>query len=324
MPRGKNYVNNNKGMSLQGHKNQKSMQLCFYGSSCRRSDCIYRHDNVQGNNNKNVKKSNEPCMPYLAGLCTFNASSCHKRHPPKDECEKLIAKYKSMKCRYGDHCKTKGCLYIHPGEADEKKNDTDADFPPLSSNPPTKPTVLNTAWRPAPPTAPGPAPSTSSPSSTPPPPPKDQDASSPPKKPQQASPSPTETTETTDTPDQSQEDKDDKNHQQAQQAPQQQPPPSMTQANGAGSHAPAAWYPQPHPGMPMPYYGMAPPHVQPYPPHPNPNAPYAHYPHMGHPYPNSFQHYQQHQPPMAYHQQDPATGAALNINAKEFIPGNSS
>ena len=55
-------------------------------------------------------------MAYLAGLCTFSASGCRKRHPPPVECERLVAKYSRVKCRFGDSCLTKGCLYMHPGD----------------------------------------------------------------------------------------------------------------------------------------------------------------------------------------------------------------
>jgi hypothetical protein len=52
-------------------------------------------------------------MAYLAGICKFDAKSCLKRHPDDAECEQLIAKYSSKACRFGDKCKTKGCLYQH-------------------------------------------------------------------------------------------------------------------------------------------------------------------------------------------------------------------
>ena len=148
MPRGKNYVNNNKGMFLAAKKGTV-MEPCFYGSGCTRPDCIYRHD---GPNKKEMKKSADPCMAYLAGDCAFHAQSCRKRHPSKDECQRLVAKYRATPCRYGDECLTKGCLYIHPSD----------DEPPMRMvQPPAvlaqqQPPVLS-SWRPAPllrPTAP--------------------------------------------------------------------------------------------------------------------------------------------------------------------------
>jgi hypothetical protein len=121
MPRGKNYVNNNKGLTMQRHKKETHMEKCFYGAGCTRPDCKYLHPSPITASEQSTKKSNEPCMPYLAGLCTFTAQGCHKRHPPQDEVEKLIAKYRRLLCRFGESCKTSGCLYVHPGEegADE-------------------------------------------------------------------------------------------------------------------------------------------------------------------------------------------------------------
>lgn len=151
MPRGKNYVNNNKGMTMQAPKKKgPSMEQCFYGAGCIRKDCIYRHDGpAKGDGSGD--KSNEPCMPFLAGLCTFSAKGCRKRHPNKEEAERLIAKYKTTKCRYGDHCKTTGCLYIHSKDGTSLGGSA---FPPLAGNneTPPKPVVPTGAWKPMHPT----------------------------------------------------------------------------------------------------------------------------------------------------------------------------
>mmetsp|Transcript_17625 Transcript_17625/g.36498 ORF Transcript_17625/g.36498 Transcript_17625/m.36498 type:complete len:248 (-) Transcript_17625:845-1588(-) len=131
MPRGKNYVNNNKGMSLQaGNKKNSSMEPCFYGAGCTRKDCIYRHDADV----PDAKKTNETCLAFLAGTCSFGAQTCKKRHPPKHEADRLRAKYKCIRCRFGDECKTNGCLFTHP--KDGKKSEPVAflehsAFPPL-------------------------------------------------------------------------------------------------------------------------------------------------------------------------------------------------
>lgn len=93
-------------------------------------------------------------MAHLAGVCTFSAQGCRKRHVGKTEAEELRIKYSKMKCRYGGKCKTKGCLYIHPDNNDkdgEKLVDSNnSDFPPLTSNStPSTPTPLpNSAWGP--------------------------------------------------------------------------------------------------------------------------------------------------------------------------------
>lgn len=156
MPRGKNYVNNNRGVSVQASskKAAPTMEQCFYGKGCTRTDCFYRHDGPGAAGAG--EKSTEPCMPFLAGLCTFSAAGCRKRHPGKAEAEKLIAKYKQMKCRYGAHCKTSGCLYIHPGDGDGTKEDKlrgTAAFPPLAGATLPRPVVPPTgAWKPMQPT----------------------------------------------------------------------------------------------------------------------------------------------------------------------------
>lgn len=109
MPRGKNYVNNDRGVSLQaGNKAKVNMIPCEYGSGCTRKDCIYRHEGA--------KKREEVCLPFLAGKCTFKGDGCRKRHPSKEEKARLLIKYKRTRCRFGDECFTDGCLYLHPSE----------------------------------------------------------------------------------------------------------------------------------------------------------------------------------------------------------------
>ena len=122
MPRGKNNVNQGRGVSLQAStkKGGQKMTVCQYGTGCNRPDCIYEHpygkDDGKGRSFANVSQSREPCMAYLAGMCTFSASGCRKRHPPPIECERLCAKYSKVMCRFRESCMTKGCLYMHPGD----------------------------------------------------------------------------------------------------------------------------------------------------------------------------------------------------------------
>eukprot|EP00980_Cylindrotheca_fusiformis_P001254 scaffold332_cov117-Cylindrotheca_fusiformis.AAC.14 len=154
MPRGKNYVNANKGVALQGSSKAKtSMQLCEYGSGCNRPDCIYRHDSDSTNN----KKSDEVCLPFLVGKCAFVAKDgCRKRHPKKEERERLLKKYKRTRCRFGDECFTESCLYLHPHEMEPNEPNylvvvephDDVAFPPLNGggNAPTK-LPPNSAWK---------------------------------------------------------------------------------------------------------------------------------------------------------------------------------
>jgi hypothetical protein len=155
MPRGKNYVNNNKGVVLQASsKSKQSMKMCEYGPGCTRDDCVYRHE---GNG-----KSEEVCLPFLAGKCTFATDGCRKRHPTKDEFARLLSKYKRTRCRFADECYTEGCLYLHPRDVGatepnyvEPNNDA---FPPLNGAivPSVPKAPFNSAWKAAPAVAPTP------------------------------------------------------------------------------------------------------------------------------------------------------------------------
>lgn len=152
MPSGKNYVNNNKGVSLQPNaKAMSTMKLCEYGAGCTRPDCIYRHEGVV--------KRDEVCLPFLAGKCSFKDSGCRKRHPKKDEKARLIAKYKRTRCRFGDECYTDGCLYLHPREVTNEPSYIEPHhiaFPPLNDATAAavpRP-VANSAWKAAPLVAP--------------------------------------------------------------------------------------------------------------------------------------------------------------------------
>ncbi len=149
MPRGKNYVNNNKGVSLQANaKALGSMRICEYGAGCTRPDCIYRHEGIV--------KRDEVCLPFLAGKCTFKDSGCRKRHPKKDEKDRLLAKYKRTRCRFGDECYTDGCLYAHPREVGAIEpsyiEPHHIAFPPLNDATAVAVprAVTNSAWKAAP------------------------------------------------------------------------------------------------------------------------------------------------------------------------------
>lgn len=133
MARGTNYLNNNKGVSLQASKKPKGSKMveCSYGAGCTRKGCIYSHPFPKTNNSDgstSIPQSMEPCMAYLAGECSFTSKGCRKRHPSNEECERLIEKYKTMNCRFGDNCQTKACLYKHPWDVDQEQNaDTKGD-----------------------------------------------------------------------------------------------------------------------------------------------------------------------------------------------------
>jgi hypothetical protein len=111
MPRGKNYVNQNKGMFLQAGGRQKVTEPCKYGAACNRRDCIYSHDDVAAAA-ETTAAADAPCMAYLAGLCVFT-KGCRRRHPSAAECERLVARYGALPCRFGTECRTTGCLYNH-------------------------------------------------------------------------------------------------------------------------------------------------------------------------------------------------------------------
>ena len=128
------------------------MRMCEYGSGCTRPDCIYRHDES--------KKADEICLPFLAGKCTFTDEGCRKCHPSKEAKERLIAKYKRTRCRFGDDCYTESCLYLHPNEVQQVEpmyiEPHHVAFPPLNGkevkSAPKAPG--NSAWKAAPPPAP--------------------------------------------------------------------------------------------------------------------------------------------------------------------------
>jgi len=114
MPRGKNYVNNNRGVFLKtSSKKTKSnnMETCFYGAACTRKDCIYAHPSK-----RNVEQSHDPCLAYLAGICPHTKDSCTKRHPGIDEKQRLVQQYRRRLCMHGSDCRTNGCLFGHPTE----------------------------------------------------------------------------------------------------------------------------------------------------------------------------------------------------------------
>jgi hypothetical protein len=165
MARGKNYVNGNRGVHLEskngssnnGNNNGSQMKQCEYGKGCTRPDCIYRHDeNTNGANNKD--KEPQVCVLFLAGKCSFKDKGCRKRHPSKDECARLLAKYKRIRCRFGDECYTDSCLFLHPRDMKDQDPVSFIEphhFPPLGNkggqnNNGAKP-IPNSAWNSVPP-----------------------------------------------------------------------------------------------------------------------------------------------------------------------------
>ena len=128
---------------MQAPKGSSQLQ-CQYGAGCRRPDCIYRHDGDGGGGAGGG--SSGVCLPFLAGSCTFTNQGCRNYHPTNpDEIQRLKAKYKKIRCRFGDGCRTEGCLYLHPKEMQQVEPNyvlplnngamMQSSFPPLHSNP---------------------------------------------------------------------------------------------------------------------------------------------------------------------------------------------
>jgi len=144
MPRGQSYLNNNNGVALQAPKST-AMRACEYGVGCTREDCIYRHEEGA--------QSEEVCLPFLAGKCTFTHEGCRRRHPENQEFDRLIAKYKRTRCRFGDECRTEACLYVHPNEMERVEpayiEPHHVAFPPLNgaAAPAPKNLPVASAWK---------------------------------------------------------------------------------------------------------------------------------------------------------------------------------
>ena len=139
MARGKNYMNNNRGVGLQAHTKKGSNQIpCQYGAGCTRPDCIYRHDTPTAASGGDGTGGGSVCLPYLAGLCTFTNQGCRNYHPTNHaEIQRLKAKYKKIRCRHGNACRTDGCLYLHPKEMKPMEPNyvlPQSSFPPLQQN----------------------------------------------------------------------------------------------------------------------------------------------------------------------------------------------
>ena len=97
------------------------MPLCDYGASCTRKGCVYRHPKKPDKPAKEVvcepvrEVSTEVCKPFLAGICQFG-KRCYNRHPGDEEAHELIAKYYKIACKWGDDCRSEGCLFNHPSD----------------------------------------------------------------------------------------------------------------------------------------------------------------------------------------------------------------
>ena len=95
--------------SRSAGRRKQQMPLCDYGSGCTRRGCVYRHPD------KKQEVYAEVCKPFLAGICQYGRN-CYNIHPGADEAESLRIKYASTTCRWGDDCRSEGCLYSHPSD----------------------------------------------------------------------------------------------------------------------------------------------------------------------------------------------------------------
>ena len=102
-----------------GRRTQQ-MPMCTYGVACTRPGCIYRHPPKKAEPAPAASQREQPtdlCLQWVAGTCTFG-DGCTKLHP-KDgtpeaaEAERIRKRYAGTWCRWGDDCRTRGCLYLH-------------------------------------------------------------------------------------------------------------------------------------------------------------------------------------------------------------------
>lgn len=106
-----------------GKAKKQTIPKCSYGAACTRKGCVYTHPPKPPKKKKGelpaptsqTTTSSRVCLPYLSNLCTFG-SGCRDRHPPDEECERLIKEYKQRPCTWGAGCRTYACLYFHPDE----------------------------------------------------------------------------------------------------------------------------------------------------------------------------------------------------------------
>jgi hypothetical protein len=94
------------------------MPNCKYGLACNRKDCVFKHPSgprtttTINTGGSSSDYENEVCLPFLAGTCAFG-DSCFSWHPSPKETESIKKKFALKWCKFGNSCKTKGCLYKH-------------------------------------------------------------------------------------------------------------------------------------------------------------------------------------------------------------------
>jgi pentatricopeptide repeat protein len=66
------------------------------------------------NSANGARKSEKLCLAYVAGSCTYG-ERCFKVHPTEGEVIHILEQYGTQLCRFGEGCRTKRCLYSHPG-----------------------------------------------------------------------------------------------------------------------------------------------------------------------------------------------------------------
>ena len=93
--------------------------MCDYGAGCTRKGCMYRHPPKPTAAAAAADKANaEVCKPFLAGICSYG-SRCYNRHPATEEANELRRKFRKTACKWGDDCRSEGCLFSHPSDVTE-------------------------------------------------------------------------------------------------------------------------------------------------------------------------------------------------------------
>lgn len=55
------------------------------------------------------------CFFYVIGKCR-KGDSCPDRHPPEDDCKRILSGMQRTMCRYGNECRRRECIFKHPDE----------------------------------------------------------------------------------------------------------------------------------------------------------------------------------------------------------------
>lgn len=97
--------------SQDGRRRGHSRSRARSGRSRRRSPSDSRaRTHGKGSGKDRLKL----CIPYVLGTCA-QGKSCPDRHPDEENCEDAKKSLGQKVCRWGDECKRKDCIFVHPG-----------------------------------------------------------------------------------------------------------------------------------------------------------------------------------------------------------------